>query len=217
VTTIEIDRDAAHDAAQNELNKPIYPRSSPTEQFLDWINDLLYRLAYEGSTVPGGWFTISVLAILVVATVIVAVRIARRTMRTGRDGQYALFGRSELSAAEHRMTAEQCAVQGDWAAAIRHRLRAVARHLEETGTLDPVPGRTATELARDAGAALPGLAGELSAAATTFNDVTYGEQPGTEAAYRRITDLDGRLRERGPGLAGPAGAVHTGSGWTQIP
>ena len=216
MTTIEIDRDAAHDAAQNELNKPIYPRSSLTQQFLDWIDELLYRLAYEGSTVPGGWFTISVLAILVVVAVIVAVRIARRAMRTDRDAGDALFGRTELSAAEHRATAEQYAAQGDWAAAIRHRLRAVARHLEETGTLNPVPGRTATELARDAGAALPALAGELAAAATMFNDVTYGEQPGTEDDYRRIADLDSRLLHSGHGVARSTRTVPTDSGWTQV-
>ena len=64
--------------------------------------------------------------------------------------------------------------------------------------LDAVPGRTATELATDAGAAAPELAGELSRAAIAFNDVTYGERPGTEAAYRMIADLDGHLRSRGP-------------------
>ena len=58
--------------------------------------------------------------------------------------------------------------QGNWAAAIRHRLRAVARQLEEDGVLNPVPGRTATELAADAGAAVPGLAGELTASRKGF-------------------------------------------------
>lgn len=216
MTGLDIDRDAAHDAAQNELNKPIYPRASPTEQFMDWINELLYRLAFEGSSVPGGWFTISVLAILVAVAIWVAVRIARRTMRTNRSADHSLFGKRELSAAEHRATAEQYAAQGNWAAAIRHRLRAVARHLEETGVLDPVPGRTATELARDAAAALPGLTDELATAATTFNDVTYGEQPGTESAYRMIAELDGRLHERGPGPAGAATAPTTADGWAQI-
>lgn len=215
MTTIDIDRDAAHDAAQNELNKPIYPRSSLTQQFLDWIDELLYRLAYEGSTVPGGWFTISVLAILVVVAVLVAVRMARRAMRTNRDA-HTLFGRTELSAAEHRQTADGYAAQENWAAAIRHRLRAVARHLEETGTLNPVPGRTATELARDAGAALPALSGELAAAATTFNDVTYGEQPGTEDDYRRIADLDGRLLHAGHGAAGSMPSTPADSGWTHV-
>lgn len=190
MTSIDIDRDAAHDAAQNELAKPIYPRASPIDQIGDWINDLLYRITAVGSTVPGGWFTLSVLAILLVAAVVVAVRIARRTMRTARGTDPALFGAEELTAARHRSIAEQYAAQGDWSAAIRHRVRALARHLEETGVLDAVPGRTATELARDAAVALPGLAAGLYSAASTFNDVTYGERPGTESAYREIAALD---------------------------
>lgn len=190
MTSIEIDRDAAHDAAQNELTKPIYPRASPADQIGEWLRDLLYRITSAGSTIPGGWFTISVLAILVVVAVVVAVRIARRTMRTARGADQALFGSQELSAAQHRSIAEQYAAQGDWSAAIRHRVRALARRLEETGVLDAVPGRTATELARDAAAALPALSTELFSAANTFNDVTYGEQPGTESAYRAIAALD---------------------------
>lgn len=190
MTSIEIDRDAAHDAAQNELTKPIYPRASPADQIGEWLRDLLYRITAAGSTIPGGWFTISVLVILVVAAVVVAVRIARRTMRTARGADQALFGSQELSAAQHRSIAEQYAAQGDWSAAIRHRVRALARRLEETGVLDAVPGRTATELARDAAAALPALSTELFSAANTFNDVTYGEQPGTESAYRAIAALD---------------------------
>ncbi|QRY46528.1 DUF4129 domain-containing protein [Mycolicibacterium boenickei] len=190
MTSIEIDRDAAHDAAQNELTKPIYPRASPADQIIDWLRDLLYRITAAGSTIPGGWFTISVLVILFVVAVVVAVRIARRTMRTARSADQALFGSQELSAAQHRSIAEQYAAQGDWSAAIRHRVRALARHLEENGVLDAVPGRTATELARDAAAALPALSTELFSAANTFNDVTYGERPGTESAYRAIAALD---------------------------
>ncbi|KHO19877.1 membrane protein [Mycolicibacterium setense] len=190
MTSIDIDRDAAHDAAQNELAKPIYPRASPTDQIGEWLNDLLYRITAAGSRIPGGWFTISVLVILVVVAVVVAVRIARRTMRTSRSADRALFGSEELSAAQHRSIAEQYAAQGDWSAAIRHRVRALARQLEEVGVLAAVPGRTATELARDAAAALPGLSTELFRAATIFNDVTYGEQPGTESAYRTIAALD---------------------------
>ena len=61
---------------------------------------------------PGGWFTITVLLILLAVAVVVAVRIARRTMRTNRGDGYALFGDHELSAAEHRATAEQFAAAG---------------------------------------------------------------------------------------------------------
>ncbi len=92
----------------------------------------------------------------------------------------------------------------------------MARHLEEIGVLDPIPGRTATELARDAAVALPGLSGELTTAANAFNDVTYGEQPGTEAGYQMIADLDDRLRARGPTPAAATVAPAIADGWTPI-
>jgi Domain of unknown function (DUF4129) len=212
---VDIDRDAAHEAAERELGKPIYPRPSATERITDWLNDLLYRLANEGSSVPGGWLTISVLLILLVIAVVVAVRIARRTMRTDR-GDQALFGGPQLSAAEHRATAEQLAASGNWATAIRHRLRAVARQLEETAMLTPVPGRTATELARDGGAALPALSEEFRTAATIFNDVTYGERPGTEAGYRVVADLDDHLRSRAAAAAADRGAPPATGGWAEV-
>ena len=155
--TIDIDSDAAYEAAQRELQKPIYPKPSLTERLIEWINELIYRLAGAGASLPGGWFTLTILVILLLVAIVVAIRIARRTMRTNRGSGYALFGENELSAAEHRATAEQYAATGNWAAAIRHRLRAVARQLEETAVLDAIPGRTATELARDAGKALPKL------------------------------------------------------------
>jgi hypothetical protein len=216
VPTVDIDRDTAHDAAQSELSKPIYPHESLTERLADWIDEMLYRLVLKGSTAPGGWFTIMVLLIIVAVAVVVAVRIARRTMRTSRidDGQ--LFGAAELAAAEHRATAERCAASGDWAAAIRHRLRAVARHLEETGVLTPIPGRTAGELAHDASAKLPGLSPEFSYAATVFNDVAYGARHGTQAAYRAVADLDDRLRTR-VATAGRAPVATPGDdGWAHV-
>lgn len=214
--TIDIDSDAAHDAAQRELQKPIYPKPGLTERLLEWINELLYRLADSGSRLPGGWFTICVLLILLVVGIIVAIRIARRTMRTDRGGRYALFGEQELSAAEHRATAEQCAAVGDWAVAIRHRLRAVARELEDARVLDAIPGRTATELARDAGKAMPALVTELTMAATAFNDVTYGERPGTEAAYRMVAQLDDHVRFKTATSSGAAPAATPSTGWAEV-
>jgi len=216
VSALDIDRDAAHDAAQRELAKPIYPKPSLTERFTNWLQELIYRIAQEGSQLPGGWFTISVLLVILVVAIVVAVQIARRTMRTNRCGEQALFDSHEMTAAQHRAVAEQYAAQGIWTAAIRHRLRAVARQLEEDGVLDPVPGRTATELATDAGAAAPELVDELSRAATVFNDVTYGERPGTEAAYQMIADLDGHLRSRGPVRASSSAAPPAADGWTSV-
>ena len=214
--SLEIDRDAAHDAAQRELSKPIYPRASLTDRLEDWLAELVYKLTVEASSIPGGWFTLTVIVILLAVAAFVAVRVAMRTIRTNRGREPALFGGGERTSAEHRASAEQLAAQGNWSAAIRHRLRAVARHLEETGVLNPVPGRTATELARDAATAVPDLAGELRRAAEAFNDVTYGERPGTEAAYRLIADLDDHLRFSTSTGADPAAAAGSSDAWADV-
>ena len=214
--SIDIDRDAAHQAAQTELDKPIYSKASAWQQFIDWINELLYRLLQKTSTIPGGWFTAMVLLILLVIAVIVAIQLARRTMRTKRGADYALFEAAQLTAAQHRALAESSAAEENWAAAIRHRLRAVARQLEETGVLAPAPGRTANELAVAAGAALPHLSAELSEAATAFNDVTYGEQAGSQAAYQMIVDLDDHLRSRVPTAASTTGHPVAVDSWAQV-
>jgi hypothetical protein len=215
LAAVDVDRDAARDAARHELAKPIYPRPSLTERLANWLDELLYRLMLEGSRIPGGWFTISLLILLLVVAIVVAARVAMRAMRTDRGG-VALFGNEDLSAAQHRATAEQFAARGDWAAAIRHRLRAVARHLEETGVLDPVPGRTATELARDAGAALDGFAAELRGAAVIFNDVTYGERPGTEPGYRSIVALDDHLCASSGAATGVAAEPDPTDAWAEV-
>jgi Domain of unknown function (DUF4129) len=206
--TIDIDRDPAHQAAQRELDKPIYPNGSLTQRLHEWVHELLFRLIEKGSAVPGGWFTVSVLLTLLIVAIVMAVRVARRTMRTHHGGDHQLFDTGQLSADQHRAAADRFAAEGNWTAAIRHRLRAVARGLEETEILAPAPGRTANELARDAGGRVPHLAFELSQAATAFNDVTYGERPGTPVAYQMIVDLDDHLRFRSaagrPGLDAPA-------------
>jgi hypothetical protein len=209
VPSIDIDRDAAHQAAQNELDKPIYSKGSAAQQLDEWLSDKLYRLLEATSKIPGGWFTATVLLVLLAVAVAVAIHVVR-----GGDSQ--LFEAAPLTAAQHRATAERYAAEGNWAAAIRHRLRAVARQLEEAGVLNPNPGRTANELARDAGAVLAHLASELSSAATAFNDVTYGERPGTQAAYQMIADLDDHLRSRSPATAPAAGQTAVAESWARV-
>lgn len=216
VPSIDIDREAAHQAAQRELDKPIYPKDSLTKELTDWIDEQLYRILEKGSSIPGGWFTITVLLILLMIAVTAAVQIARRTMRTNRGGDYQLFDAGQLTAAQHRSTAESYAAEGNWAAAIRHRLQAVARELEETGMLNPAAGRTANELASDAGEVLPHLAGELTQAATAFNDVTYGERPGTQGAYQMIADLDDHLRSRSPAVVSAVQHPAVFDSWAQV-
>jgi Domain of unknown function (DUF4129) len=195
VTGLNIDSDAAHDAAQRELGKPIYPKPSLTDQLMGWLDDILYKVFTNGSWLPGGWITVALLVTVLAAAVFVAIRVARRTMATHRGAGPGLFDDHQLSAARHRAEAERFAARADWASAIRHQTRAVARQLEESDVLNPVPGRTATELARDAGAAMPQLRDEFASAAVTFNGVSYGAQPGTEHGYRQIAELDRNLQQ----------------------
>lgn len=190
--TIDVDRETAHDAAVRELARPIYPKASLGDRISAWLSDLLHRFLDSGAGLPGGWLTIVVLGLLVAAALAVAVRIARNTLGGRRSG--GLHAGRILSAADHRGRAEDFAAQGDWVNAIRQRVQAIGRELEENGVLNPVAGRTAAEMARDAGAAIPHCGAELSAAATVFNDVTYGEREGTEQEYRSISALDDRVR-----------------------
>ncbi|MDF2828236.1 MAG: hypothetical protein K0R01_1519 [Mycobacterium sp.] len=216
MSALDIDGDAARDAAQRELSKPIYPRASLTDRIGDWVDDLIYKLMVEGSSIPGGWITIGVLLAIVAAAIVVAVRMALRTMRTDRGHDATLFGSQELTAAEHRAAADRAAASGEWAVAIRHRLRAVARSLEEGGVLTAVPGRTATELARDASGPFPGLSTELRRAADAFNDVTYGERPGTEAEYRLVADLDDHLGTRASATVESTAGDGERGGWAEV-
>ena len=197
---IDIDRETAHDAAAHELAKPIYPKASLSDRIAEWISELIHRITVGGSALPGGWLTIVVLGLLVLAAVVVAVRVTRRTM--GRGSVPSLYGTGTLTAAEHRVRAEQCVAQHDWAGAIRQRVRALGRQLEQDAVLAPLPGRTAGELAREAGSALPHLADDCATAAIVFNDVTYGGQPGTERDYRLVADLDDRVRRESAPAAG---------------
>jgi hypothetical protein len=214
--TIDIDRDAARRAAQHELAKAIYPKASATQRLHDWANDLLFRLLEQASSIPGGWLTITVLLIVLVAGVVIAIRVARQTMRTSRVGDRPLFDGSQLSAAQYRAASESSAAEGNWTTAIRHRLRAIARGFEEAGLLNPMPGRTATELATEAGGRLPHLASELFSAAAVFNDVTYGEQPGTRAAYQIVVDLDDRLRFHSAAGQPAVSRPGTSDAWTPV-
>ncbi|GIH74506.1 DUF4129 domain-containing protein [Planobispora longispora] len=200
---VDIARDAAREAAARELAKPIYPKESWWDRLLEnvrqWVDDLINA----ASGLPGGWFSILLLALLIAGVAVPVLTMARRATRAragGRAGE--LFGARIRTAAEHRAAAEAHAARQEWAEAIRERLRAIARDLEDRAVVEQLPGRTADELAAEAGRALPAFAGELLRGARLFDDVTYGDLPGTAEGYGYLTDLDGRLRQAKPVLSG---------------
>jgi hypothetical protein len=195
---LPIDRDEARRLAREELADPVYQGEESLvvrlwNAFWDWVDGVL---AEVGLDVPGGWL---LAAVLLVVLLIVAVPIIRASpsLRTRRR-EPLLGGEAPMTARDHRTRAEEEAVAGRYATAVRERLRAIARDLEERGALLPRPGRTAGELASEARAELPGLGDRLESAALTFNDVWYGERVATAEHYRLLVACDEAVSAASP-------------------
>ncbi|MFI0357242.1 DUF4129 domain-containing protein [Actinomadura sp. 9N407] len=200
-----IGRDEAREMARRELEKPIYDRDQPSwlERVFDrvgeWLRDLFNRTA--DPTVHGngemGWISLIVILLLVAAAIALVAWLmwGRGNLRSRRD---ALLEEEPSTARDHRTAAEEFAAAGDWPRAIRERLRAIARDLEERAVLAPQPGRTADELAAEAGEALPELADALRGGVRIFDDVWYGDRPGSAEAYAQLKALDDRVRAARP-------------------
>lgn len=200
------DPPAARELARRELSKGIYQEQQPglLERFQRWVGELLDEASAVGGTlVPGGW--IAVLLLLVLAAALVALVVYRTGgfTRTAR-APGALFTGDMLTAARHRALAEEHATAGRWAEAVRERMRALARGLEERGLLDGRPGRTADEIAVDAGAVLPALSEDLRRAARRFDDIWYGGRTATREAYDAVRAVDDEAVRSRPAQGVPA-------------
>jgi hypothetical protein len=190
-----VTRDGAAAAARAELSKNAYHQHEPSlvERGVLWLlKQLGHALDDVSSHAPGHGVGVLVL-VAFVALVVVATftRIGRPRRAFGID--HALFGVEELTAADHRRRAEGHAGQREWAEAIRERLRAISRELEERGVLDPRPGRTADELCAEASLRLPGVADEFARAAAVFDAVWYGGRPADPDDEARLHALDDRI------------------------
>lgn len=199
-----IGRDEAREMARRELEKQVYQRDKPSwlerwwDEFTEWLHQLFNKAPNPNAQGGGGgWVSIAIIVavLLIVAGLVAWLMWDRRNPRSRAD---ALLEDEPSTALDHRDAAERHAAAGRWAEAIRERLRAIARDLEERAVLSARPGRTADELAAEAGEAVPELAGELAAGVRIFDDVWYGDRPGTSEGYARMTELDERLRATKP-------------------
>lgn len=199
---MEIDRDSAREAAERELSRDIYAEHepSPFQRLVDWVWEHLGKL-FDGLAFepPGGWVGMLVIVALVIA-LLVALRLRFGALRTaaGPGAAGGLYAEGPRSAAEHRAAADRHAAAGEWEQAVRERMRALVRSLEERAVLDPRPGRTADEAAAETGSALPALAERMRAAARLFDDVTYGGAAADAADHARLDALDQELRRTRP-------------------
>jgi hypothetical protein len=199
-----IGRDQARELARRELDKAIYHRDEPSvlDKFFDkvgnWLDSLFQHASQPGAGGGGGGvIAMIVIVVLILAVIGLALWWARggRNTKSARD---ALLDGTLSAAQDHRSLAERHAAAGEWAEAIRERLRAIARSLEERVILEPRPGRTADELALEAGSALPEQAGELVLGVRVFDDVWYGDRPGTAEGYAQLKRLDEHLQAAKP-------------------
>jgi Domain of unknown function (DUF4129) len=194
--------------ARTELSKASYhPHESLTQRLLDAVNRLLNHVYTAGKSFPGGWWSVVALAALTaLAVTLVLARLGPLARAHREPGQLAPGGQP-LGAADHRQRAAQLAGAGDYAAAILEAVRGVARQLEERGVLSPRLGRTADEIAAEAGLALPAEAAALRDTARLFDDICYGERPGTAAGYALVQALDTRLQSARRTEASTSGAA----------
>jgi hypothetical protein len=192
-----IERDTAREAAQRELSKGIYHADDPgvferqVDRAVSWLDD---RLARAAGLAPGG--TLGLLALLVVLAAAAALILWRTgpLRRAHAAGSSALDVSTLVSAGQHRRRADAYARDGRYAEAVRERMRAVVRELEDRGVLEPRPGRTADEVARDAGTVVPAVAADLRAAARVFDEIWFGGRPATAASDAAIRAADQRVR-----------------------
>ena len=218
------DADTARRWASDELDNPAYHRGqSLLDRIVEWVMDLVSRIfstgAGEGADprLVGAAFVFVILVVALIALWIAGpVRRARRTAQ-----ERLVFDAADARTAE-QMRTDSAAAAGrlDWHAAVLERFRAIVRSLEERALLEERAGRTAHEVALDAGLALPELRDGLLEASTVFDEVCYGDAEGSEPEYRALVELDGALATSRPrrsrhadGGVSDDGAL-SGAGWS---
>jgi hypothetical protein len=191
-----VDRDVARDAAARELSKSAYHENEPgvLERVINKIVDWLNHLGNALGAGPGGGL-VGLLAILVVIGGVIALVLWRTgPLRRSTARRSAVELSSSEDADEHRRMADEFAAQHRYAEAVRERMRAIVRELETRGVIEARPGRTADEIAREAGTLVPPIAGNAHQAARLFGEVWFGGRPAganTDAAMR---EADQRIR-----------------------
>ena len=203
-----VSRRTGQELARSELSKAIYhPHESLAHRLPDAISRLLNDLYTAGQSFPGGWWSVVALAALTALAVSLVLARLGPLARAHREPGPLATGGAPLSAADHRRRAAGLAGAGNYAEAILEAVRGIARQLEERGVLSPRLGRTADEIAVEAGLALPAEAAALQDAARLFDDICYGERPGTAAGYAQVRDLDTRLQSARPAQPSTSGAA----------
>jgi hypothetical protein len=150
------------------------------------------------SATPGGALGLLVIIVLLAGLAMLLIRRGRASGRAGAGRGSGLEVEPGQTADQFRAAAAAFASSGEWAQAVRARLRAVVLTLEARGDIDPRPGRTAAEVAAEAGALQPELRDLLWKGALTFGEIWYGRRPATSADDQLLQEVDAAVRRRRP-------------------
>ncbi len=188
-----VGRDAAREAAQRELAKHVYAEARPgiVTRALQAIGRFLRRLfERDGGSSSGGsgnsfGYVIVIMVLLALAALVLW---KLGPLRRARSADDSLDSSVTSSAQRLRAEADSHAAAGRWAEAVRD--------LEDRAVLDPRPGRTASEVAREAARELPHLEGHLWAAAVVFGEIWYGRRRATAADDAVVAELDTAQQRR---------------------
>jgi cell division protein FtsL len=201
---ISPDRDQGREWAREELARPEYANARPGlfDRVVGWIRDHLDRVSSSVGLSAGQLLALLLILVVAAAVLVMLVRRNVRTRVVSERRSHAVLADRPLSGAEHRRLAEEATIAGRYDDAVREWMRSLARRLDERGLIDPRPGRTADELAVEAGRLLPGLAADLSAGARIFDDVSYGLRPAGAAQAELLRHLADAAEVAGPARAG---------------
>lgn len=190
------DPDTARRWAEDELSKSIYRHGeSLADRLGRWFSDLMNKLlnAGSGSSVPPIGYLLG--AVVLIALIVVATRIAIPAAQQRRRRSTAvLLGDDARTAQQIRDAAQASAKEGDHTAATLDYFRALVRGCEERVIIDDRAGRTAREAARDIASSINQLFAELRAAAITFDALCYGHRDGTADDSSRMRELESSVR-----------------------
>ncbi|MBC3762845.1 DUF4129 domain-containing protein [Quadrisphaera sp. RL12-1S] len=183
--------DDARRAAERELARRVYRDAEPglLQRAWDAVLEALSRL--QGPS-GGGVLQVLVVVLLVLAVVVVVALLVRRTgaaaRRASSTAEAGLTG--PVDAAALRAEAARAAREERWDDAVVVGFRALVRGLQERDLVGAAPGLTASEAAREAGRALPELAGRLRAVADLFDGVLYGGRRASQADAEAVAGVD---------------------------
>lgn len=198
---VDPDNPDARDLIVQELSKPEYQAAKPTwwdlmsKALWDWLTSL----KFDVSGIPGGWFSLAIGTVLVVAIVVLIAQYGVPRLQAKSNDALTLFSESDLRTSDELLeSAKQAALRKDWNLAIEDAFRSIARSLLERVLVNSTPGTTAVGFANNASLIFPSFASRLTDGAASFDRVRYLEEEGTEAEYLALLELGKQIKASQP-------------------